>query len=244
MRYMHVLYFLLSATVAQQLAAAESSPGEDDDGDLGTCFDDLSANYGDIDDWAFLNPSMMVSLALAFNRTGSCRLDSFLHALSDNQVPTSTTPEKPDGLDFSGDQNDMYRMQKRDDYLDTRPTPAPTGDPSSGTTVHITDEDDFALLLPVLHGGMHDASNPQLLALKSCRAHIGRGKRRHRVLYAWERRLNLYRRPYGTWPHYSCGCRACRRWLVGSGQSSPRAQILGGLRLGNSYLSLSLMSAL
>ncbi|KAI0041956.1 hypothetical protein FA95DRAFT_1500726 [Auriscalpium vulgare] len=31
---------------------------------------------------------------------------------------------------------------------DTRPTPAPTGDPSPSTTVHINSVDDFALLLP------------------------------------------------------------------------------------------------
>ena len=32
--------------------------------------------------------------------------------------------------------------------LDTRPTPEPTGDPSSSTTVYINDEKDFALIAP------------------------------------------------------------------------------------------------
>ncbi|KAG6829147.1 hypothetical protein H0H92_005552 [Tricholoma furcatifolium] len=32
--------------------------------------------------------------------------------------------------------------------VDARPTPDPTGDPSSSTTVHINDERDFALILP------------------------------------------------------------------------------------------------
>ncbi|TBU47099.1 hypothetical protein BD309DRAFT_952578 [Dichomitus squalens] len=36
---------------------------------------------------------------------------------------------------------------RRDD-LDTAPTPAPTGPSTDDTTVHITDENDFALLLP------------------------------------------------------------------------------------------------
>ena len=35
-----------------------------------------------------------------------------------------------------------------DDASDPAPTPAPTGDPNPLTTVHVTDESDFALLLP------------------------------------------------------------------------------------------------
>lgn len=37
---------------------------------------------------------------------------------------------------------------------DIRPTPAPTGISSTATTVHIKDENDFALLLPNTRGGM------------------------------------------------------------------------------------------
>jgi hypothetical protein len=40
--------------------------------------------------------------------------------------------------------------------LDTRPTPEPTGEPSVETTVFITDENDFALLLPAMSGGMFE----------------------------------------------------------------------------------------
>lgn len=53
------------------------------------------------------------------------------------------------------------RLQARQDastpsgqYLDTRPTPDPTGVPSLQTTVHITNDKDFALLLPKTPGGM------------------------------------------------------------------------------------------
>lgn len=37
--------------------------------------------------------------------------------------------------------------------LDTRPTPQPTGEPSDLTTVFISDEKEFALLLPARPGG-------------------------------------------------------------------------------------------
>jgi hypothetical protein len=40
--------------------------------------------------------------------------------------------------------------------LDTRPTPEPTGEPSIETTVFITGENDFALLLPAMSGGMFE----------------------------------------------------------------------------------------
>jgi hypothetical protein len=40
--------------------------------------------------------------------------------------------------------------------LDTRPTPEPTGEPSIETTVFITDENVFALLLPATPGGMFE----------------------------------------------------------------------------------------
>ena len=40
--------------------------------------------------------------------------------------------------------------------LDTRPTPEPTGEPSTETTIFITGENDFALLLPATPGGMFE----------------------------------------------------------------------------------------
>ncbi|KZV74275.1 hypothetical protein PENSPDRAFT_573217 [Peniophora sp. CONT] len=44
----------------------------------------------------------------------------------------------------------MLRFKRGDDAgeLDTRPTPDPTGAPSDTTTVHITSQADFSLLLP------------------------------------------------------------------------------------------------
>lgn len=44
-----------------------------------------------------------------------------------------------------------------DQDLDTRPTPEPTGEPSAETTVFITGENDFALLLPAMSGGMFES---------------------------------------------------------------------------------------
>ena len=44
-------------------------------------------------------------------------------------------------------------------YLDTRPTPDPTGVPSIRTTVFIASEKDFALLLPKVPGGMFEFCN-------------------------------------------------------------------------------------
>ena len=41
--------------------------------------------------------------------------------------------------------------------LDTRPTPEPTGESSDETTVFITGENDFALLLPAMSGGMFES---------------------------------------------------------------------------------------
>ena len=63
-------------------------------------------------------------------------------------------------------------LQKRDDALDTRPTPAPTGDSSPGTTVHITNEHDFALLLPSVQGGTSDAATAPCCVLTLPRTHI------------------------------------------------------------------------
>lgn len=72
--------------------------------------------------------------------------------------------------------------------LDTRPTPEPTGEPSIETTIFITDENDFALLLPATPGGMFEfvlvtgvrpRSNPHYH-----RAGIRRRKQRKGFLYS------------------------------------------------------------
>lgn len=49
----------------------------------------------------------------------------------------------------------MLRFKRGDNAgeLDTRPTPDPTGAPSDTTTVHITSQADFSLLLPGRQGG-------------------------------------------------------------------------------------------
>ncbi|KAI0063809.1 hypothetical protein BV25DRAFT_1914881 [Artomyces pyxidatus] len=51
-------------------------------------------------------------------------------------------------LSASVRRHELAQRQTPTTPQDTRPTPAPTGDPSPSTTVHITDEGDFALLLP------------------------------------------------------------------------------------------------
>ena len=72
--------------------------------------------------------------------------------------------------------------------LDTRPTPEPTGEPSIETTIFITDEKNFALLLPATPGGMFEfvlvtrirpRSNPHYY-----RAGIRRRKQRESFLYS------------------------------------------------------------
>ncbi|KAI0783736.1 hypothetical protein C8Q75DRAFT_795274 [Abortiporus biennis] len=55
-------------------------------------------------------------------------------------------------MDPFGSETYVPTLVTRDDAsqvdLDTRPTPSPTGQPSPSLTVHITDEKDFALILP------------------------------------------------------------------------------------------------
>ena len=51
----------------------------------------------------------------------------------------------------------LYASTPSEQYLDTRPTPEPTGAPSLQTTVHITNDKDFALLLPKTPGGMFES---------------------------------------------------------------------------------------
>ncbi len=83
--------------------------------------------------------------------------------------------------------------------LDMRPTPEPTGASSTTTTVHITDEHDFALLLPNQPGGACprpfltryltvcalSVSCVRLTRGRVNRTRLGRGERWGRVLHAW-----------------------------------------------------------
>ena len=128
-------------------AAAESNYGStEDDGSLERCMNQLADASGDLFDWASVNPSLLVSLALDLNRTGSCRWEAFID--EDTQVLLQETSRKLEATKTG---------KRRHDTLDTRPTPAPTGGSSPGTTVHITNERDFALLLPSQKGGMNNA---------------------------------------------------------------------------------------
>ena len=80
-------------------------------------------------------------------------------------------------------------------YLDTRPTPEPTGAPSLRTTVHITNDKDFALLLPKTPGGMSESvylvtrcpprSNDPFYFYLFIRTRIRRGNGRDSVLCSW-----------------------------------------------------------
>ena len=77
--------------------------------------------------------------------------------------------------------------------LYTRPPPEPTGAPSLQTTVHITNDKDFALLLPKTPGGMFESvllvtwcpprSNDSFYLL--IRTRVRRGNGRDSVLCSW-----------------------------------------------------------
>lgn len=65
--------------------------------------------------------------------------------------PSHTRPSKPWAAVLQRRQDASRTTQQG---LDTRPTPEPTGKPSARTTVFISNEKDFALLLPTRPGGM------------------------------------------------------------------------------------------
>lgn len=115
---------------------------------------ELSQSRSESNDWLPVNPSLLVSLALNLNRTGSCRLDELVTGASDDDPPVLV---QQDGADFASGTKTFPRRGDSATATDVRPTPAPTGDPSAGTTVHIVDEHDFALLLPSRAQGVHDA---------------------------------------------------------------------------------------
>jgi len=80
------------------------------------------------------------------------------HFWKDSDVSPSRTRRSTKDLKFRA-----ASLQPRQDasttaeqYLDTRPTPDPTGVPSVRTTVFIASEMDFALLLPKDPGGMFE----------------------------------------------------------------------------------------
>jgi hypothetical protein len=83
----------------------------------------------------------------------------------------SHTALTPDNLPPIANPKPGYANFKRtptpssDDALDSAPTPAPTGDRSPSTTVHITDEGDFALLLPKAPHGTSDTPRRGLILI-------------------------------------------------------------------------------
>ncbi|KAL5497777.1 hypothetical protein ACEPAH_2708 [Sanghuangporus vaninii] len=64
--------------------------------------------------------------------------------------PKSPSPTRPTSVSSSSRMNKSTKTKRSP--LNTAPTPAPTADGSSDTTVYINDEDDFALLLPNIPG--------------------------------------------------------------------------------------------
>jgi len=73
---------------------------------------------------------------------------------SSNTSPSRTWSSKFRGPGALQPRQDASSATKQD--LDTRPTPEPTGEPSIETTIFITDENVFALLLPATPGGMFE----------------------------------------------------------------------------------------
>ena len=75
--------------------------------------------------------------------------------------PTQSHPEKAKSIS-KRNPTFVKKNAKRDDSsstsLNMAPTPAPTGPNSANTTVHISSETDFALLLPSQQGGTHSLS--------------------------------------------------------------------------------------
>ncbi|KIP05941.1 hypothetical protein PHLGIDRAFT_481669 [Phlebiopsis gigantea 11061_1 CR5-6] len=134
----HLLLFVFSH-LAVLLSASPSTTEETPE------TDELSR-----DAWATLgNPSLLVSLAVFYNNTGLCQIED---SSADASGGTRSSILAQEG----GRPADSTRTSKRDEdsdsSLDLRPTPAPTGNPQAGTTVHIASEHDFALLLPGRHG--------------------------------------------------------------------------------------------
>ncbi|GJE85408.1 hypothetical protein PsYK624_014870 [Phanerochaete sordida] len=113
--------------------------------DLSMCMNKLLQADDDMFDWVSTNPSLLVSLALNLNRTGSCGFDDLLSGATGD---ASGSPLRVQ----DGTRTIQRRQDESNAPTDLRPTPAPTGPASLDTTVHITDEHNFALLLPSRQG--------------------------------------------------------------------------------------------
>jgi hypothetical protein len=75
---LHCFLVLPSRTRGSADALAESkNEGLGDENQLNPCLEELPEVYSDSYDWSSINLTTVVTLALIFNRTGSCRLGSF-----------------------------------------------------------------------------------------------------------------------------------------------------------------------
>lgn len=146
------------------------------------------------------------------------------HFWKDPDVSPSRTRRSTKNLKFRAGS-----LQPRQDasttaeqYLDTRPTPDPTGVPSVRTTVFIASEKDFALLLPKDPGGMFElcADYQALAAINAffIRARIRRRDGRSDILYPWEFWRSL-RKQDARRAHHCRIYRACGGRFVDPGTS-------------------------
>jgi hypothetical protein len=107
-------------------------------------------------------------------RSGPDLLIRFPFTLERNQSLTRRTPfpysfHNATSTTFPQHNSKLKRTPTpTDDAPNDTPTPAPTGDPSNLTTVHISDEQDFALLLPKTPNGSFLPRNLFLVSLSSC----------------------------------------------------------------------------
>lgn len=128
--------------------------GSDDPSSLENGSDDSCAS-DDVYDWSSADPSKLAALVFQNNLTGACLGKQLsLHGSAGGPPSLVQRDRNPQG--------DATQTIS----LDTRPTPAPTGDPSPGTTVHIKDKRDFALLMPGRQGGefyLYPSIHPQSL---------------------------------------------------------------------------------
>lgn len=148
-----------SVSLASRSGTEATNEQTRDDSSVDGCMYGMAQTRGDAYSGLFLNPALLVSLALNYDRTGSCRLD-------DPPMDASGKAGSPTLVQQNGPRVGSTRAVKREDdessSLDLRPTPAPTGSSSPGTTIHIASEHDFALLLPGRLRGTHEQRLPSL----------------------------------------------------------------------------------
>lgn len=153
------LVSLASQDTTQEVASDD--PGVDH------CLNELAQTYGDAYDWSSVSPPLLISLALNYNRTGSCRLDDLSPDEYGNAGSLASVQQKLPNEPHAGSTRTVKREDNDAISQDLKPTPAPTGSSSPGTTVHIANEHDFALLLPGRQGGMYEAKSAVFIVLKS-----------------------------------------------------------------------------